>query len=153
MANVWGKQTEVILTTWKEIRQLGFKPEDRSFGTLNDGTPVLFFNGSFTVHMDGKHPNEGKDEWLVTEEKIESIKKQELSQTIQRMFREKEMSYAFFVSSPNMVIVDVKWGDWKHDHIRLKYEMEQINFEQVAEEVTEDNGSDTYSAQHIYKRK
>ena len=51
------------------------------------------------------------------------------------------MFYSFFVSSPNTVIVEVEWGDWKHDHIRLKYEMEQIGFEQVSEEVTEDKCS------------
>ena len=149
-ANVWGKQSDVTLTTWTNIRKLGFKQEDRAFGTLNDGTPALFFNGSCVYDA---RANEGKDEWLVTTEDMNCILRRELHETISNLFKQKEMPYTFFVSSPNTVIVDVEWGDWKHDHIRLKYEMEQLGFVQVSEEVTEDNGSDTYSAQHIYMRK
>lgn len=43
MANVWGQQTEVTLTTWSEIKRLGFKRRERAFGNLNDGTPALYF--------------------------------------------------------------------------------------------------------------
>ena len=37
-ANVWGGQKKVFLTTWEEIKKLGFKVRDRAFGNLNDGT-------------------------------------------------------------------------------------------------------------------
>lgn len=42
-ANVWGGQKKVFLTTWEEIKKLGFKVRDRAFGNLNDGTPALYF--------------------------------------------------------------------------------------------------------------
>ena len=42
-ANVWGGQKKVFLTTWEEIKKLGFKVRDRAFGNLNDGTKALYF--------------------------------------------------------------------------------------------------------------
>ena len=36
-----------------------------------------------------------------------------------------------------ILCIDISWGDWKHDHARLKW-------------VTEENGSDCYSATHYF---
>lgn len=48
--------------------------------------------------------------------------------------------------------VDVHWGDWKHDHLRLKYYMEHNGFTQVrVMPFGEPTGDDTYSATHVYK--
>ncbi len=69
MVNVWGAQTPAILTTWSEIKKLGFLVRDRSFGTLNDGTQALFFNGA---HTRGR-ANDGRDEWYLTTETLEQI--------------------------------------------------------------------------------
>lgn len=63
MANVWGGQVPVILSTWSEIKKLGFKVRDRAFRRLNDGTPVLYF---------GKWNSEkAKHEWYLTTERLE----------------------------------------------------------------------------------
>mgnify|MGYP003290254182 CR=1 FL=1 len=68
----------------------------------------------------------------------------------------------------NRIIGEVDWdektfeitihnGDWKHDHWRCDYLVEEfakrndIAFIQEDVVVTEDNGSDCYSATHIYK--
>lgn len=60
MANVWGGQESIILSTWSEIKKLGFKVRDRAFGNLNDGTPALYF---------GKWDQEtGKYKWYLTTE-------------------------------------------------------------------------------------
>jgi hypothetical protein len=64
MVNVWGKQTEVNLGTWEEIRALGFNKNDCSFGSLNDGTPALYFYRYI--------PRVGYD-WYLTVEKLENI--------------------------------------------------------------------------------
>lgn len=64
MANVWGAQTEVNLTTWDKIEALGFKKRDRAFGNLNDGTPALYF---------GKWNEQGEYTWYLTTEKLEDI--------------------------------------------------------------------------------
>lgn len=48
------------------------------------------------------------------------------------------------------VYIEFHWGDWKHEHLRCKLLMNELGYEQVAEDVTEDDGSDTYSAIHTY---
>ena len=48
------------------------------------------------------------------------------------------------------LIVEVNWGDWKHSHGYLDYLMKQKDFFKVGERVTEEDGSDCYSANHIY---
>ena len=50
------------------------------------------------------------------------------------------------------VLVKINWGDWKHDHARLDLVME-ANFTVILVDVkiTESDGSDCYSALHIYK--
>lgn len=52
--------------------------------------------------------------------------------------------------------VKIKWGDWKHDHLRCDYLVEEfakennhkIFFQKT--KTTEDDGSDCYSATHFY---
>ncbi|MDE7463313.1 MAG: hypothetical protein K2M88_09155, partial [Muribaculaceae bacterium] len=46
-APIWGGQRPAFLTTWSEIKKLGFKKRDRSFGHIIDengkDVPALFF--------------------------------------------------------------------------------------------------------------
>ena len=55
----------------------------------------------------------------------------------------------------NLPVVEIAifWGDWKHEHGRLKYLMRE-KFEKencyFGQEVTEENGSDCYSAVHRF---
>ena len=56
--------------------------------------------------------------------------------------------------------INISWGDWKHEHLRLDYLIMDILYEynpklayncsKVDEEITEEDGSDTYSAIHNY---
>lgn len=56
------------------------------------------------------------------------------------------------------IYVEITWGDWKHDHGWCDYLIEDF-FNKKPEiykvigtvNVTEENGSDCYSATHIYK--
>ena len=48
------------------------------------------------------------------------------------------------------VMVDISWGDWKHDHLRCDDLMEDLGYALVEEEVTEEDGSDCYSAIRHY---
>ena len=48
------------------------------------------------------------------------------------------------------VRVYIDWGDWKHEHLRCKYLMSELGYQFVDEEVTEEDGSDTYSSIHTY---
>ena len=48
--------------------------------------------------------------------------------------------------------IDISWGDWKHEHLRAKWVVEdvlEIPVKRWDEDVTEENGSDCYSATHI----
>ena len=59
-ANIWGNQRDVTLTNWEKIKSLGFRKDERLFGTLNDGTPALFF--CHKAH-----------EWWVTTETLDEL--------------------------------------------------------------------------------
>lgn len=53
------------------------------------------------------------------------------------------------------IIVDISWGDWKHDHIMIEDLFNQVfrefNIDYTEdEEVTEEDGSDAYSATHTF---
>ena len=64
-ANIWGKQKTVYLTTWEEIKKLGFQVRQRSFGNLNDNTQALFFC---------RYENDSKElTWYLTTETLEQI--------------------------------------------------------------------------------
>ena len=52
----------------------------------------------------------------------------------------------------NRVEIHIEWGDWKHDHAYLRFLMEQKGFVQTDENVTEEDGSDCYSAIHVFKK-
>lgn len=51
-----------------------------------------------------------------------------------------------------MIAVEVRWGDWKHEHWRLDWLMKEnfTDLRSIHEVTTEDNGSDCYSAIHYY---
>ncbi len=62
---VWGSTEDAILAPWSEIKKLGFKLSDRSFGTLSDNTPALFF----MAHENNPY----KRVWFVTTEKMQEL--------------------------------------------------------------------------------
>ena len=48
-----------------------------------------------------------------------------------------------------VVIVSISWGDWKHDHGFVKYLCKKHGGVVISSTVTEEDGSDCYSADHI----
>ena len=53
------------------------------------------------------------------------------------------------------IFFEIHWGDWKHDHIRLWYLVNEFFRDRgyIIErevEVTDEDGSDTYSAEHTF---
>lgn len=48
--------------------------------------------------------------------------------------------------------VYISWGDWKHSFIWLDNLMRYIGYDLNDEEVTEENGSDCYSAIHYFRK-
>ena len=52
-----------------------------------------------------------------------------------------------------LVRISVSWGDWKHDHGWLNDLMSHIDYDCFGTVVTEEDGSDCYSADHIFVHK
>jgi len=50
-------------------------------------------------------------------------------------------------------IIEIEWGDWKHDHAYADQVMGSCGFKFIGEMVTNENGSDCYSSIHYYKMK
>ena len=55
-------------------------------------------------------------------------------------------------SSANKVAVTIEWGDWKHDHFWCEDLMGFIGYEQTKSKITEEDGSDCYSAIHYFRK-
>ncbi len=73
-APIWGGHRPALLTTWSEIKKLGFKKRDRSFGSLDDGTPALFFYAvKHCCSLSDEQLNKCRFEWYVTTERLDEI--------------------------------------------------------------------------------
>ena len=48
--------------------------------------------------------------------------------------------------------IEIEWGDWKHDHLCCDHIMRENGYTLINEVVTEENGSDTYSSIHYYRK-
>ena len=75
--------------------------------------------------------------------------KSSLEEKVRELFKENKLPYEWSVFDGE-VYVSVNWGDWKHDHRYLEYVMEQNNFKCVSSLVTEEDGSDCYSADYTF---
>lgn len=69
---VWGGRKTALLTTWSEIRKLGFKKRDRAFGRLEDGAPALFFLAG-VFNLTDEQRARCRYEWYVTTETLDEI--------------------------------------------------------------------------------
>lgn len=71
---------------------------------------------------------------------------------ISHYFEQEEFKVDELWVEDGQVNIDIKYGDWKHDHWRCKHLMEKFGYTQEAEVTTESDGTDTYSAHHTYKK-
>ena len=71
---------------------------------------------------------------------------------IQKHLRDNESDYSsIWIDNNGIVSILVEWGDWKHSHARLDYVMKHyLGYTLIKEQVTEEDGSDTYSSVHYY---
>lgn len=49
-----------------------------------------------------------------------------------------------------VLVVDIEWGDWRHQHLWARDLMSYLGYTEIGNKVTEEDGSDTYSAEHYY---
>jgi hypothetical protein len=48
------------------------------------------------------------------------------------------------------LVVGISWGDWKHDHLWARDLMSYLGYVEIGNNVTDENGSDCYSADHYF---
>ena len=48
------------------------------------------------------------------------------------------------------IVVDISWGDWKHEHLWARDLMKFLGYVEIGGKVTEEDGSDCYSAEHYF---
>lgn len=72
---------------------------------------------------------------------------------IETYLRDHEADFSEVNESPEgTVIVSVEWGDWKHSHAYLDWLMKRLDYTKIHEAVTEEDGSDCYSADHYFTK-
>jgi hypothetical protein len=49
------------------------------------------------------------------------------------------------------ILILVNHGDWKHEHLYCDYLLNELGYTTVSEYITDDDGSDCYSALHTYR--
>ena len=70
---------------------------------------------------------------------------------IQAAFKDVALSVdAIYQIEENEILVCISWGDWKYQHLACEQVMKRLGYIQVQEVITEDNGSDCYSAEHTF---
>ena len=47
-------------------------------------------------------------------------------------------------------VVSISWGDWKHEHLWARDLMSYLGYVEIGNKVTEEDGSDCYSAEHYF---
>ncbi len=73
---------------------------------------------------------------------------------IEKLFTLSRISAEPYGYDGKTVSVEIMWGDWKHDHLCADDLMSVVfGATKVSEDVTEEDGSDAYSAVHTYEFK
>lgn len=48
--------------------------------------------------------------------------------------------------------IHIDWGDWKHEHLWARDLMSYLGYVEIGSKVTEEDGSDCYSADHYFAK-
>lgn len=77
-APIWGEHRPALLAPWSEIKKLGFKKRDRSFGIIEneDGTTtqaLYFYAVKYCCSLSDVQLAECRYEWYVTTETYDKI--------------------------------------------------------------------------------
>lgn len=75
---------------------------------------------------------------------------QGIEDKVQKLLDE-EMIYGLTYTWHEFLVVEIEWGDWKHDHGRADWLIEEnFGLKRYRCIITEQDGSDCYSAKHLY---
>lgn len=74
-----------------------------------------------------------------------------IKEKIKNIFATNGINHEWWVQDDGNVVVSVFWGDWKHDHAALENLMNKNNFALIERIITEEDGTDAYSAEYVFK--
>lgn len=78
----------------------------------------------------------------------------DIEKKVQEIFKDNDINHDFDIFDDlGTIAVHVIWGDWKHQHGYLDSVMGMNGFKLLDIQTTEEDGSDCYSATHVYKYK
>lgn len=75
-----------------------------------------------------------------------------MTEKFYKLMRDNNLYYEIVDYTENMIAVEITWGDWKHDHLRLEWLVRENmpEVKHIDSYTTEDDGSDCYSAIHRF---
>ena len=76
--------------------------------------------------------------------------KKNIDETIFSFLNDNGVWAEVYCQTNNIVVVNIDWGDWRHSHLWARDLMRYLGYVKVGEVVTEEDGSDCYSAEHTY---
>ena len=76
-------------------------------------------------------------------------KDQMITDEIQGLLKKHNLYYTVWCYK-GIVCIEIEWGDWKHDHLYCQHLMGEKGYKLLHEQLTEEDGSDCYSAVHTY---
>ena len=74
--------------------------------------------------------------------------------TIQELYQHLKSKglYCEIHNANDFLLISVEWGDWKHEHLYLEHIMAELGYVLISKKITDEDGSDCYSADHYYKK-
>lgn len=71
-------------------------------------------------------------------------------QELRKYLNENDLYYTDLYETENTFIIFIHWGDWKHEHLYLHHLMNKLGLVHKNCVITDENGSDCYSAEYQY---
>lgn len=142
---------EYLLDEYDSMKDLNIE-EDGLIVVENE--PEVEVSSEDTEHKELPSDNTHEEESLKEELSQEELKN--LGYELEDHFSKLGVFYEIWPCDNNSLCVEISWGDWKHDHLWCDYEVKNFLKSKGHEvvsydtQVTEEDGSDTYSAIHSY---
>ena len=76
--------------------------------------------------------------------------KKNIGDTIRSFLNDNGVWAEVYCQTDDNVVVNIDWGDYKHDHMWCEDLMRYLGYTKVGMDVTDEDGSDCYSAEHTY---